>query len=208
MSQLPVKDKNKHQTRTEKTQSKLLHAAEVIFAKRGVEKTKLEEVAAQAGYTRGAIYAHYSGKDDLFLALMRCRSLKNFMALRQMIEAEPETSKRIGIFKLWIVSQVCEHSWSTLMLEFKLYAARRPHSREKLIHMYDPLAKCCGSDFIELLFGDDLDSAARATIERRLAIMGAILSAVILESAARPKLLLELHLRPILEELFDTVIHP
>jgi AcrR family transcriptional regulator len=201
------KDKNKHQVRTEETQTKILNAAEATFAEQGFEKTQLEEVAARAGYTRGAIYAHYASKEDLFLALMEHRVLTKFTAIRQVIEAEPEVSKRPGIFKRWLTTQLSDHTWGTLMLEFKLYALRRQQSREKLLNMYDRMLKPSGNDFIELLFGDNLEKAARAAIERRLAIMGAILSAVILESHFRPKLLPKQHLQAVLEDLYEALIH-
>jgi AcrR family transcriptional regulator len=205
MSQSPLQ--NKHQARTQETQSKILDAAEAIFSEQGFEKTQLKEVAARAGYTRGAIYAHYSSKEDLFLALMEHRVLTKFTAVRKVIEAEPEVSKRPEIFKRWIATQVSDHSWGTLMLEFKLYALRQPRSRERLQHLYDLLFKSSGDDFIEMLFGDDLDTAARAAVQRRLAIMGAILSAVILESHFRPKLLPKAHLQAVLEELYEALIH-
>jgi AcrR family transcriptional regulator len=158
MSQSPLQ--NKHQARTQETQSKILDAAEAIFSEQGFEKTQLKEVAARAGYTRGAIYAHYSSKEDLFLALMEHRVLTKFTAVRKVIEAEPEVSKRPEIFKRWIATQVSDHSWGTLMLEFKLYALRQPRSRERLQHLYDLLFKSSGDDFIEMLFGDDLDTAS------------------------------------------------
>jgi AcrR family transcriptional regulator len=202
------KDKNKHQVRTEETQAKILDAAEAIFSEQGFEKTQLEEVAARAGYTRGAIYAHYSSKEDLFLALMEHRVLTKFTAIRHVIETEADVSKRLGIFKGWLAAQLSDHSWGTLMLEFKLYALRRPQSREKLRHMYDLLLlRSSGDDFIGILFGHDLDKTTRAAIERRLAVMGAIVSAVILESHFRPKLLPKRQLQAVLEELYGALIH-
>jgi AcrR family transcriptional regulator len=207
MFQSPLKYKNKHQVRTQETQSKILHAAQAIFSEQGFEKTQLEEVAVRAGYTRGAIYAHYSGKEDLFLALIEHCVLAKFSAVRQLIEGEPEASKRAGLFKRWIASQVCDHSFGMLLLEFKLYALRRPRSREKLQHMYDLLLKSSGNDFIEILPGDYLNRASRAAAERSLAIMGAILSAVILENRFRPELLSKPHLRAVLEELYAVLIH-
>jgi hypothetical protein len=126
----------------------------------------------------------------------------------EVIEAEPEVSKRPGIFKHWLAAQLSDHAWGTLMLEFKLYALRRPRSREKLQHVYDLLLlRPSGNDFIEILFGYDLDKTTRAAIERRLAIMGAILSAVILESHFRPKLLPKQHLQGVLEELYEALVH-
>ena len=207
MHPLVQKVKNKHQARTEETQAKILDAALAIFSEQGFEKTQLEEVAARAGFTRGAIYAHYASKEDLFLALMEHRVLTKFAAIRKVIEAEPQVSKRPGIFKHWLATQLSDQTWGTLMLEFKLYALRRPQSREKLQHLYELMFKSSGNDFIEVLFGHNFDKASRSAVERRFAIMGAILSAVILESHFRPKLLPKQHLQMLLEELYDALIH-
>ena len=202
------KARNKHQVRTEETQAKILAAAEATFSERGFESAQLEDVAARAGYTRGAIYAHYASKEDLFLALMEHRVLTRFVAIRQAIEAEPDIAARPGIFKRWLTAQLSDHTWGTLMLEFKLYALRRPESREKLENMFDLLFKSSGKDFVVSLFGANLDKAARAAAERRLAVMGAILSAVILESHFRPKLLTKQHVQEVVGELCEALIHP
>jgi AcrR family transcriptional regulator len=199
--------KTKHQARTEETQAKILDAAGALFSEQGFEMTQLEEVAARAGYTRGAIYAHYASKEDLFLALMEHRVLSKFIAMRRVVEAEPEINNRPGIFKHWIATQVGDHTWGILMMEFKLYAMRRPESREKLQHTYDLIFKSSGGNFIEVLFGSDLDKTKRAAIERRLVILGAIQSAVVLESNFRPKLLPKAQLQTILEELYEILIH-
>ena len=206
MPNSPIKEKNKHQLRTEETQAKILDAAEAVFSEQGFEMTQLEEVAARAGYTRGAIYAHYASKEDLFLALMDQRVLTKFSGIRQVLESEPTVSKRPAIFRRWMATQAADHSWGTLMLEFKLYALRRPESREKLLHMYELMAKASGDDFIELLFGADLDKASRAAAERRLVILGAILSAVNLESHFRPKLLPKPQVEAVLNELYEALI--
>jgi len=199
-------DKSKHQVRTEETQGKILDAAEAVFSEQGFEKTQLEEIAARAGYTRGAIYAHYDSKEDLFLALMDQRVLAKVSAMRQAVETEAVIAKRPAIFRRWLRNQAGDHAWGTLMLEFKLYALRRPESRDKLMHMYDTMAKSTGVDFVELLFGENLDKASRAAVERRFAILGAILSAVNLESHFRPKLLSKQQLEVVLDELYEVLI--
>jgi AcrR family transcriptional regulator len=200
------KAKTKHQVRTEETQAKILAAAEATFSERGFESAQLEDVAARAGYTRGAIYAHYASKEDLFLALMEHRVLTKFVAVRRTIEAEANVSARPAIFKRWLAAQLSDRAWGTLMLEFKLYALRRPESREKLANMFDMFFKSSGKDFVVLLFGENLDKAARAAAERRLAVMGAVLSAVILESHFRPKLLTPLAMREVLRDLCEALI--
>lgn len=200
------KDKNKHQVRTEETRAKILDAAEAVFSEKGFEKTQLEEVAARAGFTRGAIYAHYAGKEDLFLALVDQRVLRKLNVMRQAIEAEPEMAKRPGVFQKYLAAQATDQVWGILMLEFKLYSLRRPESRERLMHFYDQIGASSGRDFIELLFGPALDKKQRAAAERRLSILGAIISAANLESHFRPKLLPPHQLQAVLDELYEALV--
>jgi len=54
----------------EQTRARLIEAASEVIAARGYERTTLEEVAARAGMTRGAIYGNFEGKEDLFLAVV------------------------------------------------------------------------------------------------------------------------------------------
>src|SRR6201994_4056253 len=59
-----------HAEKTAHTRSRLLRSAEKIFARDGFEAAKLEEIAADAGYTRGALYANFDTKEDLFMELL------------------------------------------------------------------------------------------------------------------------------------------
>jgi TetR/AcrR family transcriptional regulator, acrAB operon repressor len=52
------------------TRDRLLDAAEQVFSRRGVSGTSLNEVAAAAGVTRGAVYWHFLDKAALFNAMM------------------------------------------------------------------------------------------------------------------------------------------
>jgi TetR/AcrR family acrAB operon transcriptional repressor len=52
------------------TRHRLLDAAELLFQAQGVSQTSLQQIAQQAGATRGAIYWHFKDKADLFNAMM------------------------------------------------------------------------------------------------------------------------------------------
>ena len=54
----------------EQTKSALLDAAEAVFWSKGVTRSTLDDVAREAGTTRGAIYHHFKGKADLLNALL------------------------------------------------------------------------------------------------------------------------------------------
>src|SRR5258708_30682530 len=55
--------------RRQQTRDVLIAAATEVFAKRGYEGASLEEIAETAGFTRGAIYKNFAGKEELFFAV-------------------------------------------------------------------------------------------------------------------------------------------
>src|SRR5271155_4010773 len=54
----------------ERTRAKLIEAAAEVIGEKGYDRAPLEEIAARAGMTRGAIYGNFKGKEELFLALV------------------------------------------------------------------------------------------------------------------------------------------
>ncbi len=54
----------------EQTRDELIRAAAKVFARRGYEGATIAEIAAEAGLSSGAIYAHYEGKAGLFSAVL------------------------------------------------------------------------------------------------------------------------------------------
>ena len=53
------------------TRDLILDAAEIVFEQRGVSRSSLQDIAAAAGVTRGAIYWHFENKADLFNAMLK-----------------------------------------------------------------------------------------------------------------------------------------
>lgn len=65
------------------TRHRLLDAAECLFHRNGVSQTSLQNIAAEAGATRGAIYWHFKDKADLFNAMMERVTLPLEQSLQQ-----------------------------------------------------------------------------------------------------------------------------
>jgi AcrR family transcriptional regulator len=55
----------------EQTTQRLLDAAQKLIARKGLDAASVENIAAAAGYSRGAFYSNFSTKDDLFIELLR-----------------------------------------------------------------------------------------------------------------------------------------
>jgi TetR/AcrR family acrAB operon transcriptional repressor len=56
-----------------RTRALLIDTASAVIAEKGFERTSLEEIAARAGMTRGAIYGNFRNKEELFLAVVAAR---------------------------------------------------------------------------------------------------------------------------------------
>jgi AcrR family transcriptional regulator len=69
----------------------LLQAAMEVFAQRGYRDASVDEIASRAGYSKGAIYFYFSGKDDLFFALLEERIDRPMReAIKLLDSAAPE----------------------------------------------------------------------------------------------------------------------
>src|ERR1700733_1347354 len=87
---------SRQQARTDATRGKLLDAAESIFARDGFEAARLEDIAAQAGYTRGAFYANFQGKEDIFFALLEMWVAERMGEVDALIEKYDTPKKRLN----------------------------------------------------------------------------------------------------------------
>jgi AcrR family transcriptional regulator len=67
----------------------LLEAAMEVFARRGYRDASVDEIAERAGYSKGAIYFHFSGKDDLFFALLEERIDRPMREAIKLLESAP-----------------------------------------------------------------------------------------------------------------------
>jgi AcrR family transcriptional regulator len=127
-----VAEKWTPERRRERTRTALVDAATEVFAKRGFNGASLDEIAETAGYTRGAIYKHFDGKEDLFYAVMNRlneRSLETFGARFEVDSGAMRDVK--AIVQMWRDMFVTEADFYALTLEAQLYALRNPESRER-----------------------------------------------------------------------------
>ena len=110
------------------TRQHLLEAAAVTFARRGFHSASLDEVAAAAGFSKGAVYSNFKNKEDLFLTLLDERLQREFATAKDALSHDPAVSELSELVSrlMW------DDDWTALQLEFSLYAVRNPHARAKL----------------------------------------------------------------------------
>lgn len=73
--------------RQAETRRRLLDAAQAVFLRRGFDGASVEEIAAEAGFTRGAFYSNFDSKEALFFELLMDRGYAEF---KRLLDHAPE----------------------------------------------------------------------------------------------------------------------
>jgi AcrR family transcriptional regulator len=127
--------------RRQQTRDYLLSAAAQVFAERGFHGASLDEVAAVAGFTKGAVYSNFTSKEDLFLALFEAHYEREMAALLSTLEDRDDLPPegRLSDFVALIREQTRQagRNFGLLYQEFWLYAARNPSARDQLTRIDD-----------------------------------------------------------------------
>lgn len=112
------------------TRARLIAVGRKHFLRYGLGGAVAEKIAAEAGYTRGALYANFEGKEGLFLAVIleqKKRHFEIFRAIRE--EKRLRATVRLKRFRKAYVDILTDHDWITLYTEFEAEALRNKRVR-------------------------------------------------------------------------------
>jgi AcrR family transcriptional regulator len=117
-----------------RTRTRLMRAASKVFACKGMQQASIDEVAEEAGYTKGAFYANFRSKDELFLAMLDERFGERIEEVERAFASEespPEQARHAaGDFAR---ATRADPDHEGLFLEFATYALRNDGFREELL---------------------------------------------------------------------------
>jgi AcrR family transcriptional regulator len=120
----------------------LLAAAEKVFAERGIQGASLDEVAAAAGLTKGAVYSNFASKEDLVLEVMRHRMSEEAQAQADRLLCADQPAERLvaefGAYWAETVSSGRQELYQRVTQEFMIHALRHPAAREQLVALLFP----------------------------------------------------------------------
>ena len=123
--------------RQEHTRSRLLESAGRVFARRGLAHASVDEVAADAGFTKGAVYANFGSKDELFLEMLDARFAQRLQEMdRALSTDEPPEAQARAAGRDFVDYLGGDPEWARLFFEAALYAGRDDGFREQLQSRY------------------------------------------------------------------------
>ncbi len=132
---MPYKRLSRAESR-EQTRLRLLAAAAAGIAKKGLAATSVEDIAAKAGFTRGAFYSNFSGKSELFVELLRADHKHTQENLRKLLDAAASSEDHLP--QLVSLYAQCYRDNSNYMLwaEARLHAMRDSKFRQRVNIFY------------------------------------------------------------------------
>jgi AcrR family transcriptional regulator len=196
-----AKAPNKHQQKAAETRRVLLKSARLIFARDGFEACRIEDIAAAAGHTRGAVYAHFETKAELFFALLQEEVDKHAARIRTVLEERETVEDRVAALRDYYARCIADREWGMLVLEFKLFAARHPRLRSQLASIHRRIRASMKLEVIYKLLGID-----KTDNEPRGAALEGVMAGLFLERAYDPERLSEQQAGVFLGHIFDSLL--
>jgi AcrR family transcriptional regulator len=128
MSPITRKDKQA------RTRAKLMRSAGRLFCRRGLEQASVDEIAHDAGYTKGAFYSNFKSKEELFLAMLDEKfgeEIERIEGALRTDETPDEVARHAGEDLIRFMRS--DPEWERLYLEFVAYAGRNDEFRQELL---------------------------------------------------------------------------
>jgi AcrR family transcriptional regulator len=168
-------------TRKEKqayTRSCLMKSAAKVFATRGLQQASIDEVAEDAGFTKGAFYANFKNKEELFLAMLDERFAERIEQIERVIASEgTHSEKALRAGEDFTRMIAADPEWQRLFFEFSAYGMRNEEFRQELVTRYRWL-----QDRVAAALAGEMDTSPVVPLEQVALMTCAMGNGVALES--------------------------
>jgi AcrR family transcriptional regulator len=115
------------------TRERLLAAARSAFASSGFHGASVEDIASRAGFSTGALYSNFDGKEDLFLVLMEREIEEHAREIAEAVSVRQSVAERAtGGAQRWMTMIEREPELLLLFMEFWAYGVRDADVRPKV----------------------------------------------------------------------------
>lgn len=196
---------DRYQVRSQKTLKRLLDAAEEVFVRDGFESAQMDQIAARAERSKGAVYVHFKSKEDLFLALIEHRIRSYIDLYLSRMKKCTTVEQRFVAFREFYAGLIEDKDYHVLSIEFKLFALRHPEWKERYNKALKALKMPNDDGTYEQMFGK-IPRTAKAELEASLAALGPIVNSLVLERYFEPATLSDKALQKVLNRIFDALI--
>jgi TetR/AcrR family transcriptional regulator, transcriptional repressor of aconitase len=118
------------------TRATLMAVGRVHFIRHGLGGAVAEKIVEDAGYSRGALYSNFDGKEERFLAVIREEQDLRMQGYRSMFKEKPSAKERLRKMRDAIVDLVTDLNWIVLRAEFEAGALRNERMRQSFVEVH------------------------------------------------------------------------
>jgi AcrR family transcriptional regulator len=137
MSTLETRKRLTREESRAQTRARLISVGRKHFLRHGLGGAVAEQIAEDAGYSRGALYSNFDGKEELFLAVIEEQEAHHFEAFRSILDDEKSSSKeRLRKFRDTFADVITDHEWIVLYSEFEAEALRSSRIRDSFLKLH------------------------------------------------------------------------
>ena len=144
------------------TRATLIATGRKHFLRYGLGSAVAEKIAEDAGYSRGALYANFDGKEELFLAVIHEENTRHLDAFRTLFKNEPSSKKRVRRMRDMIANLVTDHDWIVLRAEFEAGALRNERIRKSFVEVHRQQLRDGGDLVRDLLRSSEVTSSMKS----------------------------------------------
>lgn len=118
--------------RQAQTRVKLIEVARVMFLDDGYAATSLDKVAIRAGFSKGAVYSNFAGKEELCMAVLDAIHSEQIDGVVEAFSGPGGLSERIDAFAAWARDGLSQPRWTALETEFGAVARHSTYVADSL----------------------------------------------------------------------------
>lgn len=128
----------------------LLAAARRVFLARGYHAATLEQIADEAGFSKGVVYSRFASKADMFLALLAER-IEERAAENARLVATSSGGQGVALLRENASRRNrAERDWGLLLIEFRVHAARDPDLNRRYAAVHERTLQALAALLAEL----------------------------------------------------------
>jgi AcrR family transcriptional regulator len=118
--------------RQEQTRAELLQAAKHRFLSHGYAATSLDDIADDAGFSKGAVYSNFGSKPNLCREVLELIHHEKFDEMAELATSDDELEARVAAVSAWLERTAGDVGWTMLELEFVVLSRNNPELGEMI----------------------------------------------------------------------------
>ncbi|HPU12881.1 MAG TPA: TetR/AcrR family transcriptional regulator [Aeromicrobium sp.] len=140
------------------TRDSLIEVARTMFLQDGYAATSLDKVAVEAGFSKGAVYSNFGGKEELCMAVLDAIHAEKMRLVLEVFTNDKSIETRVESFVEWARLGMGDPQWTTLEVEFATVARHNPWVATELVKRHREIRR-----LISQLISSTVDEAGLET---------------------------------------------